>query len=101
MKNKENEVRQFEIDEYSKKVFDIEFVESPNSVDLRSCIRGQKLIARDGSVMYYKEPLEEGNYFDHLIWYDEAKTKVGSRTHAGKTLKASEMDSDITEIIRE
>lgn len=90
----------FDIDEYTKKVFDLEFDESPNSIDLRSCSRGDKLITRDGSIMYYKEPLPDIEYFDHLVWYDEAKTKVGSRTHSGKTLKASEMDSDIVEIIR-
>jgi len=91
---------EFNIDEYTRKVFDLEWVESPDSVDLRSCVKNDKLIARDGSIMYYKEPLPESDYFDHLVWYDEAKTKVGSRTHAGKTLRASNSETDIIEIIR-
>ena len=96
MENKE----ELNIDEYTRKVFDLEFDESPNSVDLRSCCKGDQLKCRDGSVMYYQQPLPPEYFYDHEISFDKEGKRPASRTNSGKTLKASISDTDIVEIIR-
>jgi len=93
MENKE----QFEIDEYTRRVFDLEFEET--GVDLRSCLRGDQLLCKDGRVIYYVQPLPDG-FYEHEIAEKKALKATGTRTHQGRVLKASNTDSDIIEIIR-
>lgn len=102
MENKDNEsgAQEFNIDEYTKKVFDIEFVESPDSVDLRTCYRGDKLLCKDGRTVYYVQPLPPSSFYEHEIAEKEDLKPTGSRTNTGKVLKASNTDSDIIQIIR-
>lgn len=89
----------FDIDEYTRKVFDVDFIESPDSVDLRSCVRGDQLICKDGRTVYYVQPLV-GEFYDHEISEKKDLKPTGSRTHQGRVLKASNTDSDIVQIIR-
>jgi len=95
MENKE----EFNIDEYTRKVFDLQFEESPNSVDLRSCLRGDQLLCKDGRVIYYVQPLPDG-FYEHEVAEKKDLKATGTRTHQGRVLKASNTDSDIVEIIR-
>lgn len=95
MENKET----FEVDAFTKASINAEWVESPNSIDLRSCLRGNELLCKDGTIIYYVQPLPNSIY-DHEISYDLAGKKLGSRTNAGKMLKSTDSDSDVIEIIR-
>jgi len=93
MENKE----EFNIDEYTRKVFDLEFDET--GVDLRSCMRGDQLVCKDGRVIYYVQPLPDG-FYEHEVAEKKDLKATGTRTHQGRVLKASNTDSDIVEIIR-
>lgn len=93
------EKKEFEIDEYTKKVFDLEFQEI--SIDLRTCIRGTKMITRDGTVVYYVQPLSPDAFYHHEISAKEDLKVTGFRNHNGQVLKNSLTDNDIVEIIRE
>lgn len=95
MKDKET----FEVDEFIKASINTEWTESSSSIDLRRCIKGDKLICKDGTEIYYRQPLPNSIY-DHEISYDLAGKKLGSRTNAGKMLKSTDSDSDVIEIIR-
>lgn len=88
---------EFEIDEYTRKVFDLSFAEV--SIDLRSCMRGDELITRDGTTIYYVQPLPDGFYQHEIAAKKDLKT-TGTRTHNGQVLRESLTDNDIVEIIR-
>lgn len=87
----------FDIDEYTRKVFDLSFEET--GVDLRSCVKGDSLVCKDGTTIYYVQPLPDSIY-DHEISYDLAGKRRGTRTNLGKVLKSSNTESDIVQIIR-
>jgi len=91
------EKREFEIDEFTRKIYLLEFIEV--GVDLRSCVKGDRLITRDGLELIYVQPLVDF-YYDHEVQYTGINKIKGSRTHAGKMLRTSDSDSDIVEIIR-
>lgn len=95
MENKEEE---FYIDEFIRDSLNIEWKEV--SIDLRTCLRGDKLITRDGSTLYYVQPLPISIY-GHEVSYDQAGKKLGVRATNGRTVLSKESDSDIIKIVRD
>lgn len=71
------------------------------SIDLRECVKGQKLLSKHGMVLTYVGPLPDNDYYDHEVRYPGGGR--GSRTHDGLTFKSNRMDSDhdIVEILNE
>ena len=95
-----NEKQEFEIDQYTKESVNAEWEESPNSVDLRSCKKGDKLLCKDGRELTYVQPMPNGAYFDHEVSYNTKDLGNGFRTHSGKMLRNKDTDSNIIQIIR-
>lgn len=75
----ENNKEQFYIDEYIKKVFDIEFEEC--GVDLRLCFRGDKLICKDGFVIYYVQFMLLEFLYEYEIVVKEDLKVMGIRIY--------------------
>jgi hypothetical protein len=69
------------------------------SIDLRECVRGQKLLSKHGMILTYVGPLAETDYYDHEVRYPDGAR--GTRTHDGLTYRFSrlETDHDIVEIL--
>lgn len=68
-------------------------------VDLRNCIKGDKLISKHGKSFTYVGKLEAGNYYDHEISDDETGGRC-TRTHNGQVFRNKRLpeDHDIVEI---
>lgn len=69
-------------------------------IDLRKCVRGQKLKSKHGLILIYIRPLF-GEAFDHEIQYPNGA--MGTRIHDGHTYRNPEKrrpeDHDIVEIL--
>lgn len=48
-----------------------EFMQSTNIIDLNTCVPGQKLKARDRTILTYIRKLPEDNYYDHEVQYPD------------------------------
>lgn len=79
-----------------------------NSIDLRTCKRGDILISSQGAKLVYLRPTQDNEYLDHYVQYAEMpdgtkpKDSFGTRTHDGyvfKNKRIPETDHDIVEII--
>ena len=73
------------------------------SVDLSTCVRGDKLLTSRGNVVEYvsKTPFEYHTYLDHVIRYSNGS--YGARTNDGYVFlnnRKPETDEDIIKIIK-
>ena len=87
----------FTIDEFTQKSLEIEF--KPLHPDLSKCYKGQKLLCRNGLIIYYNSPLGKYDLYDHEIYYDEEMTKDGTRCNNGWVLRGGESENDVIEIL--
>jgi len=62
-------------------------------VDLRDCKPGDILITRSGKTVEYVGPTEKGNYYDHVVKYNDGHS-YGSRTHDGYVFRKNRRDDD-------
>jgi hypothetical protein len=62
-------------------------------VDLRDCKPGDILITRSGKTVEYVGPTEKGNYYDHIVKYNDGHS-YGSRTHDGYVFRKNRRDDD-------
>lgn len=69
------------------------------NIDLSKCYKGQKLLCKNGLILYYDSPLTDDDFYDHNIYYDEEMTKPGSRMTNGRMLKSCESENDVIEIL--
>jgi hypothetical protein len=72
-----------------------------NTIDLRNCVKGQKLRSSQGAILTYSKPLEEGNFYDHEVIYPDGS--FGTRIHDGHVYRNPDKripeDHDIVEIL--
>lgn len=80
-----------------------------NTIDLRTCEKGDILISSLGATLKYIRPTKDHEYLDHYVQYiryaDGTKPKkcFGTRTHDGfvfKKKRIPETDHDIVKIIK-
>lgn len=88
----------FKIDEFTQKSLTVEF--EPVEIDLNICSKGDKLITRNGMILYYEKPMNYMDFYDHEIWYDEGMTKHGTRVNNGQVLKSVQSEMDVIQIIK-
>jgi hypothetical protein len=71
-----------------------------SNIDLRKCVRGQKLKSQHGLILTYVEA-HVGGYYDHIVEYPNGGR--GTRTHEGHTYRIESKrlpeDHDIVEIL--
>ena len=63
-----------------------------NTIDLRNCKPGDKLVSSLGEILTYIKPLPNSDYMDHEIRY--ANGSPGTRTHDGFVFKKNRKDTD-------
>ncbi len=73
-----------------------------NTVDLNTCVPGQKLRSRHGEILTYVKKLDpERDYYDHMVKY--ANGSGGTRTNDGFVYRNADKrlasDHDIVEIL--
>lgn len=72
------------------------------SVDLRNCVKGDKLISKHGMVLEYVGVTPTGHYYDHFVQYPDGSK--GSRTNDGSTYRnlsaRLETDHDIVKVVK-
>lgn len=70
-------------------------------VDLRNCIKGDKLLTKQGDILIYDEYVKN-DFYPHKVIYPDGST--GSRIDSGHVMKNAhkrlDSDKDVIEILK-